>query len=235
MDGVEEPERRVRRVVQPLLRSLGKHVRDQAVAHVVAERPQDVARLALPAGAERQPFEADHRVAAPVGEPVVAGDHRAHFVAHRAGARRLLDAPGGRDDELIGGQDQLRGHPRAAASTAPLRRAACAGGARRAADRSESSAPIVSHDSVDATSVPGRVGRQHQAEIAGTSRDRRSIRSRGSARARTAADGNDLGNHGERLLVRRGGTGAAAADRRRAGPRTDRRARARRTARRPDG
>jgi hypothetical protein len=81
MDRVEEPERRVGGVVQPLLGSLGEHVRNEAIAHVVAERAQDVSRFALTPCAERQPLEADHRVAAPVRKPVVARDHGPYLVA----------------------------------------------------------------------------------------------------------------------------------------------------------
>ena len=40
-----------------------------------------VSGLQMPAGRECQPLEADHRVAPPVGEPVVAGDDRPHLVA----------------------------------------------------------------------------------------------------------------------------------------------------------
>ena len=199
MDGVEEPERRIRGVVQALLGSLRKHVRNQPVAHVVAERPQDVARLALPARAEREPFEADHGVAAPIREPVVAGDHRAHFIAHRPGARRFFDAAGGSDDELIGGLDQLLDHP-------PLRdrprrfdepRAPAMLGVRQIV-RSQGADRFPRLRGRDER--PGRVGRQHQAEIPGTPE---------IAAAFVAAvllelvqhGREDLGNHRERLLV----------------------------------
>ena len=42
---MEEPERRIRRVVQALVAAVGEHVRDQAVAHIVRERPQNERRL----------------------------------------------------------------------------------------------------------------------------------------------------------------------------------------------
>ena len=48
IDRVEEPQRRVGGVIQPLALALGKHVRDEPVAHVVRERAQDVAGLAEP-------------------------------------------------------------------------------------------------------------------------------------------------------------------------------------------
>ncbi len=34
------------------------------------------ARFAVAAGQQRQPFQADHRVAAPIGKPVIASDNR---------------------------------------------------------------------------------------------------------------------------------------------------------------
>ena len=61
----------------------------------------------MPAGDERQPFEADHRVAAPVGEPVVAGDDGADLIARGMRARGIFGASDRRDQKLIGGQHQL--------------------------------------------------------------------------------------------------------------------------------
>ena len=89
LDRVEEPQRRVGGVIEPLALAVREHVRDEAVAHVVSEGAQDITRLAVPVRRQRQPFEADHRVAAPVREPVVARDHRPHVVARRARARAV--------------------------------------------------------------------------------------------------------------------------------------------------
>ena len=188
MDRVEEPERGVRRVVEPLLGPFREHVRNQAVAHVVPERAQDVARLALAARAERQPFEADHRVAAPVGEPVVAGDDGAHFVAGRAGARRFLDATCRRDDELVGGQHQLRRNPVRAARAAPMairrvRRCSSACGSSDGVERADR-LPRLGRRDQRARARPARA----RTGSSPASRDRRSIRSRGSARARRRRD-----------------------------------------------
>ena len=97
---------------------LGKEVGNQAVANVVREGPKDAARLLVPAGEQRQPLQADHRVAAPVGEPVVAGDDRRvrNVVVRPAGgglARR-------RDDERVGREHQFVGRARAQAWLRPL-------------------------------------------------------------------------------------------------------------------
>ena len=89
VDRVEEPEGGVGRVVEALGLAVGEEVGDQAVADVVGERAEDVAGLVVPAGREGQPFEADHRVAAPVGEPVVAGDDGADLLARGVGASRV--------------------------------------------------------------------------------------------------------------------------------------------------
>ncbi len=108
---MEEPQRRVRRVIQPFLLAFREHVRDEPITNVVGEGTKDVPGFEMPAGGERQPLEADHRVAAPVGEPVIAGDDRPHLVAGGTGPCRFLEAPGGGDDELVGGEHEFRSGP----------------------------------------------------------------------------------------------------------------------------
>src|SRR5262249_5137157 len=100
VERVKEPERRVGRMIAPLPFAFGEQVRDQSVAHVMREGPKDPTGLGQPPRGERQPFEADHGIAPPVGEPVVAGDHRANLVTGGARPRGLFDAPGGDEDEL---------------------------------------------------------------------------------------------------------------------------------------
>ncbi len=68
------------------------------------EGAQDGTRVVVPTRHQRQPFEANHGVAAPVGEPVIAGDDGARLVAGRLRPRRLLDTAGRRDEKLIGRQ-----------------------------------------------------------------------------------------------------------------------------------
>ena len=60
---------------------------------------------------KRQPFKTDHGVAAPVGEPVIAGDDGANVFAGGLCKDALFRTAAGQDDELIGGQHQLRGEP----------------------------------------------------------------------------------------------------------------------------
>ena len=110
VERVEEPQRRVGGVVDAGVLALGKEVRDQAVAHVVAERAQDVPGLQMTAGRECEALERDHRVAAPVGEPVVPRDDRAHLVAGGVRACGVGDASRRRDHELVGGEHELGGH-----------------------------------------------------------------------------------------------------------------------------
>ena len=92
---------------------LGKHVGDEAVSEVLGERAKDVASLDRAPGDQRQPLEADHRVPAPVGKPVVARHDGSHFVSHGEGARDVAHTTGGPGDELIGRQDEVRAEPRA--------------------------------------------------------------------------------------------------------------------------
>ena len=121
----------------------------------------------MTAGRERQPLEADHRVAAPVGEPVVAGDHRPHLVAGGARARRVFARARRGDHELIGGEHQLGGATAARARVGrgdePLAPALALGGERLAGE----SASMVSHASVDATKRDGRARREVGAEVPG--------------------------------------------------------------------
>ena len=109
VDRVEEPEGGVGGVVEPLGPPVGEEVGDQAVADVVGEGAEDVAGLVVPPGRQGQPFEADHGVAAPVGEPVVAGDDGADLLARGMRPSRVHDAPDRGDQELVGRQDQLGG------------------------------------------------------------------------------------------------------------------------------
>src|SRR5947208_2810469 len=60
-----------RRVVQTLLLTFWKHVRYQSVADVVRKRPQDVSCLDVTAGNQGEFLETDHRVAPPIGKPVI--------------------------------------------------------------------------------------------------------------------------------------------------------------------
>ena len=92
VESVKEPQRGVGGVVESFALALGEHVGNESVADIVGEGPQDIARLDVPAGGQGQAFEADHGVAAPVGEPVIAGDDRADFIARRPGPGRFLDA-----------------------------------------------------------------------------------------------------------------------------------------------
>ena len=109
LERMKEPERGVRGVIQPLIAAVGEHVRNEAVAYVLRERAQDETRLAVPSRRERQPLETDHRVTAPIGEPVIAGDDGAQVVPDRGRAHRIVQAPDRFDHELIGREHQLRG------------------------------------------------------------------------------------------------------------------------------
>src|SRR5690349_8175506 len=75
VDRVEEPESRVGGVVKAVVFAFRKHVGDKAVANVVGKSTQDISSFRVSSRWERQSFEADHGVAAPVGEPVIACDH----------------------------------------------------------------------------------------------------------------------------------------------------------------
>ena len=165
IDGVEVPEAGVGGVVEALAGAFREHVGDQAVPHVVGEGAEDVARLLVAARQEGQALEVDHRVAAPVGEPVIAGDDRARLVPGGADQGRVGHAPGRRHHELVGGQDELGGRTRAgrgwAAASSRWRRTCSARSAV-----SGSSASTTSQGSVEATTVAGALRLERHAEVA---------------------------------------------------------------------
>src|SRR5437773_5469906 len=70
-NGMKVPQGGIRRVVQTLLLTFWKHVRYQSVADVVRKRPQDVSCLDVTAGNQGEFLETDHRVAPPIGKPVI--------------------------------------------------------------------------------------------------------------------------------------------------------------------
>ena len=74
----------------------------------MGEGAQDPAGFLMPPGGQGQALEADHGVAAPVGEPVVAGDHGERLIAGGMGARGILAASRRRDQKLVGGKHQFR-------------------------------------------------------------------------------------------------------------------------------
>src|SRR5271157_3055587 len=87
--------------------AFGEQVGNEPVADVVGESAKNVPGLGGTAGGQGQALEADHGVAAPVGEPVIAGDHGADLLADGMRAGGILDSTRGNDQELIGGQDKL--------------------------------------------------------------------------------------------------------------------------------
>src|SRR5215469_9661741 len=95
-------------MIESFSRSLRKHVRDESVPYILRKGSEDISGLLHTAGYERQPFQGDHRVAAPVCEPVIAGKDRALFVAIGMRPRCILEAVSGVDDELIGGKYKIR-------------------------------------------------------------------------------------------------------------------------------
>ncbi len=84
---------------------------NQAVADVMRKGAQNPPRLLFPPGREGQPLERDHRVAAPIGKPMVAGDDGADLIALGARPRDIRDAADRRDDKGVGRQDKFGTEP----------------------------------------------------------------------------------------------------------------------------
>ena len=81
-------------------------VGQQPVGDPAAEGPEDRRTLGGPPGREGQARERDHRVAAPVVEPRVAGHDRATLPVRQRIAVALGDRIAA-DDERVGRHDQL--------------------------------------------------------------------------------------------------------------------------------
>ena len=73
------------------------------------ERPKDVTGFKAASRSQGETFEADHRIASPIREPMVASDDSAHFVTGGVRSSRFFKSPRRRDDELIGGKNQFGG------------------------------------------------------------------------------------------------------------------------------
>ena len=93
---LEHPEGGVHRVVLRRLAAIGEAVGDQPLVEVSEVGLEHRARLPQGARPCHQPGKADHAVAAPVGEPVIAGQH--------GPPPRILCHP-----KLLGGYQQLAG------------------------------------------------------------------------------------------------------------------------------
>ena len=81
VDGVKKPQRSVRSVIEAVSLAFGEHIGDQSIAHVMGKRPQNPARLVPAAGHQRESFQTDHGVAAPVREPGVPRDNGPNLIA----------------------------------------------------------------------------------------------------------------------------------------------------------
>src|SRR6266852_1175905 len=96
-------------MIFPFLCAIGKHVWNQAIAHVMRESAQDVAGLEPASRNQGETFEADHCVASPIGEPMVSRDNRAHFVAGSMSAGGFFKSTRRRDHKLVSRKNQLCG------------------------------------------------------------------------------------------------------------------------------
>lgn len=115
LERVKEPQRRVGCMAKPLILAFGKQIGDKAIACVMGKGAQDGTGFADPPGNERQPFKRNHCVAAPICEPVVAGDDSAHLVALRPRPGDVGDPADWCDDEGVRCQRQLSTKPGAGA------------------------------------------------------------------------------------------------------------------------
>src|SRR2546428_5427687 len=93
---LEEPKRGIDRVVFRSLAGVRKTIWEHASINMTREFCQDTFRNLGSTGYERQSRQRDHRVAAPIAEPVIAGNYRLPIGARsdelvRRGGQRLYD------------------------------------------------------------------------------------------------------------------------------------------------
>jgi hypothetical protein len=104
---MKKPQRRIGRVVKPFILPFREHVRDQPFVHVMSKGAQNPACLDRSPGRQSEPFERDHRVPAPIGEPVIAGDHGAHFIALGTRSGPVGNASYRGNHEGVGGEGEF--------------------------------------------------------------------------------------------------------------------------------
>src|ERR1700722_13487233 len=98
---VKKPQRRVGGVIEAGFLSFREQIGDQSVANVMREGAQDPPRFGAAASDQRQTFQADHGVAAPIAEPVIAGDYGADLFPGSARPHPILMPARRLEQELI--------------------------------------------------------------------------------------------------------------------------------------
>src|SRR5262249_39790365 len=89
--------------------ALREHVGKQTIPYVVAERAQDITCFDVTAGSESEAFQTDHRVAAPIREPMISGNYCSHIITRGVSSSSISDTHFGCDQELICSKDQFCG------------------------------------------------------------------------------------------------------------------------------
>ncbi len=105
-DRVKIPQRRIRRVVEAHPLSFGEEIRNQSIFHIIGKGSEDGSGFLMAPGTECETFQADHRIAAPIREPMVPRDNRARFISGGTRQRLLLQSRARGDNKLIGRHGQ---------------------------------------------------------------------------------------------------------------------------------
>ena len=88
--------------------------------NVLPKTAKDKFRLAIAPSGKREALERDHRIAAPIGEPVVAGDDGANFLTDGLCANCICDATHRHYQELVCREDEFSGECRSSPPQAQL-------------------------------------------------------------------------------------------------------------------
>src|SRR5437868_20163 len=104
---VKKPQSRVGGMIKPFLFSIWKHVWDESIANVMRESAQNIPGFQTATGYQRESFQRNHGIASPIGEPMIASDHRSHFIAGGVRASGFFRATSRGDNELVTGKNEL--------------------------------------------------------------------------------------------------------------------------------
>jgi hypothetical protein len=104
---MEVPKSGVGSVIEARGRTLGKEIWDEAIVDAVCEAAQNILGLPVTARRESETLQRDHCVAAPIGEPMVAGNDTAHLVSDSMGANLVYSTTDWGNEELVSGKHEF--------------------------------------------------------------------------------------------------------------------------------
>src|SRR5262245_17899319 len=107
IQGMEEPQSGIGCMIQALLFPLREQVGNKTITHIVRERAENITGLVVASRGEGKALQADHGIAAPIGEPVVPSNHCTYLVTGGMRPHGVSEATSRSNHELVCGQEQF--------------------------------------------------------------------------------------------------------------------------------